>query len=389
MAQKTLREIALDYGYDTAEFEAMIAETVKTGRAKREAVRMLREEEFPSMPIPAVESLKERLARPRSPEQWRINDWLPVGGNVVLAAQFKAGKTTLVGNVVRSLVDGDKFLGVHDVTKLEGRVTILDFELSENKALEWLELQGIENADQVNLCTLRGSTSAFNILDVSKRKEWEQLLAENYTDFLILDCLRPVLDAIGLDEHRDAGKFFIAFEALLKGAGISESMVVHHMGHSGERTRGDSRMRDWPDAEWRLMRENENPASTRYITAFGRDVNVEDQRLNFNEDTHHLTLAKGKPRDKKAQAALESVLTLLSELDDPPSQKQVVKLLGHTEHARQDIVRALDRGCWQGKIETRKGNHNATLYTLSARGYITKKFGGGHGDVDAGEQHQH
>jgi hypothetical protein len=51
--------------------------------------------------------LRERLARPRPTLKWRIEGWQPVGSRVMLAAQYKAGKTTVAANLDRALVDGD------------------------------------------------------------------------------------------------------------------------------------------------------------------------------------------------------------------------------------------------------------------------------------------
>jgi hypothetical protein len=70
----------------------------------------------------------------------------------------------------------------------------------------------------------------------------------------------------------------VAIDELLLEAGIDEALVVHHMGHSGERARGDSRLRDWPDVEWRLMRQDDDPASPRFLTAYGRDIDVPERR---------------------------------------------------------------------------------------------------------------
>jgi RecA-family ATPase len=72
--------------------------------------------------------------------RWRINGWQPTGSRVVLAAQFKSGKTVLVGNLIRSLVDGNSWLGAHDVT-----VALLDDEMSENQLDEWLREQAIRH----------------------------------------------------------------------------------------------------------------------------------------------------------------------------------------------------------------------------------------------------
>src|SRR6187431_819912 len=107
---------------------------------------------------------------------------------------------------------------------------------------------------------------------------------------------------------RDAGRLLVAFDALLAEAKIGEAMVVHHMGHTNERSRGDSRLRDWPDVEWRVNRKDDDPASARFFTAYGRDVNVEEQELGFDETTRCLTVVGGSRRDSKIEEALPVVL---------------------------------------------------------------------------------
>jgi hypothetical protein len=53
----------------------------------------------------------------------------------------------------------------------------------------------------------------------------------------VLDCIGPVLAALGLDESKpaEAGRFLSAFEELLADAGVAESFLIHHMGHDAER----------------------------------------------------------------------------------------------------------------------------------------------------------
>src|SRR6185295_16578040 len=130
--------------------------------------------------------------------------------------------------------------------------------------------------------------------------------------YIVVDCLRPILDALGLDEHSDSGRFLVALDALLFEANISECLLVHHMGHVGERSRGDSRLRDWPDVEWRLVRQDSDPASARFLTAYGRDVDVPENQLHFDAATRHLTVAGGTRRDAKSTVTLTDVLNVLA-----------------------------------------------------------------------------
>src|SRR5690606_26456089 len=169
--------------------------------------------------------------------------------------------------------------------------TILDFEMSEHQLDDWLGDQGIENDDKVVVAPMRGKAATFDIIDDDVRAEWATRLRG--TTYLVLDCLRPILDALGLDEHREGGRFLTAFDALCDQAAIPDALVVHHMGHQGERSRGDSRFRDWPDVEWKLVRENEDSDSPRYISAYGRDVEQAEGLLEYHPDSRHLTLKGG------------------------------------------------------------------------------------------------
>ena len=76
--------------------------------------------------------------------------------------------------------------------------------------------------------------------------------------------------------------------------------MVQHMGHLNERARGDSRLQDWPDAIWRLVRETDEPDSARYFKAYGRDVDIPEGRLSFDAATRRLTYAAGSRSDGKA-----------------------------------------------------------------------------------------
>jgi RecA-family ATPase len=151
---------------------------------------------------------------------------------VILAAQFKAGKTTLVGNLTRSLLDGDLWLGKYPVTPLDGSVALLDFEMSGPQLTDWLRDQGIKNSNKVVLVPMRGRAPAFDLLTEDVRARWASLLKSKRVGYLILDCLRPIMDGLGLDEHHDAGRFLVALDELLREAAIPDCLVVHHMGHT-------------------------------------------------------------------------------------------------------------------------------------------------------------
>jgi hypothetical protein len=237
---------------------------------------------------------------------------------------------------------------------------VLDFEMGENQLDRWYADQDIRNPGQVFLVSLRGSAAAFDILDPVIRAQWVARLKAEGCRYLVIDCLRPVLDALGLDEHREAGRFLTALDALLVEAEIPDACVIHHMGHTAERSRGDSRIRDWPDVEWRLVREDDDPGSPRYISAYGRDVEVAEAMLGYDAASRRLTLAGGSRRDAAVRAALVDVLKVLDESTDKLSGRQIEDRVD--AHSRQAVRGAIKAGITEGSILTEPGPKRSTLH---------------------------
>lgn len=358
---------------DPEEFEADVQHHLQMILAKDEARRRYEEQNRTVLGMPLVRSLTALLAEPDTETAYRIEGVAPADARVMLAAQAKSGKTTVTGNLVRSLVDGVLFLGRFLVNGQARRVVVIDTELSENMVRRWFRDQGIVNTDRVDVIALRGRVGAFNILDPRRRTEWAELLAG--ADYLILDCLRPVLDALGLDEHREAGKFLVAFDAFLAEAGITDACLVHHMGHTGERARGDSRLQDWPDAHWRLLRANENPNSDRFFTAYGRDVEVPEGRLHFDPATRRLTYIDGTRQDNTRRANLDQVMGEVVDIlakrtaegnREPMSRNDI--LTAATEQynrSARTVDPALDQGVSQSILTKTLGPRKSHLYTLA------------------------
>lgn len=349
---------------EAARFARDLAYETHRMRVREAARRMVAQERDGVATRPPVVPLSDFLAVDDPDVAYRVGWMLPVGARAILAAQYKSGKSTLIGNLIRSLVDGVPFLGEFHIDRTCS-VTLIDDELDERMLRRWLRDQGIVNTDRVRLVPLRGKVSTFDLLDPQIRAEWARLLAGS--DVLLLDCLRPCLDALGLDEAREAGRFLVAFDGLLDAAGIDEAVVVHHMGHNGERSRGDSRILDWPDVTWKLVRDDaDDLASSRYLSAFGRDVDVAERELAFDPSTRHLTVSGGSRKDTKIDAALDDVLDVLANTGDPLSLRALQDaVMKATEHKRANVRAAIKKAVGDGRIETMPGPHNATLHVAS------------------------
>lgn len=314
-----------------------------------------------------MRSLDELLAEPDTAARYRIDQLALLNGRVLMSAQFKAGKTTLVGNLLGSLSDQQPFLGQFDIPMPPRRIALIDTELDDNTLRRWLRDQNIANrAALADVAGLRGRVASLNLLDDRIRAQWATRLRDLGVEYLVLDCLRPVLDALGLDEHRDAGQFLVAFDALLIEADIPDALIVQHMGHTNERARGDSRLQDWPDAIWRLVREDDNPGSPRFFSAYGRDVDVPEGRLSFDPINRRLTYAAGSRHDAKIEAAEHDVVAALARHHgEGLSGRDIEAATTDSEHTRRALRDALKAAVARGLVTVDNGPHRSKLHRIA------------------------
>ncbi len=352
---------------DAVDRDAFLRAEVERLELRDEAARIVRQKRAGALLEPSPMLLGDFLAVQDEPERYRVERLWPVGGRVVLAAQYKAGKTTLRDNLVRALADDELFLGRFEVNPPEGRMVVIDDELDERMLRRWLRDQGVRNTDRVAVLPLRGRVGTFDLLDEDTRARWAAKLREVGASVVLFDCLRPVLDALGLSEDKDAGRFLVHFDALLSEAGAAEAVVVHHMGHQGERSRGDTRIRDWPDVEWRLVRQaaedgQQEAGARRYFAAYGRDVEQPEGLLAYDPGSRRLTFEGGTRQDSAAEEVLPDVLAYLG--DDPGASQRAVIAALHV-HPRRHVITALEVGKQRGRIDTAEGAKRAILHFLA------------------------
>lgn len=290
------------------EVEAQLRRLLVNDAAQRRKATI----EAGTVELPPVTGLADLLAEDDDPVRFRIQDVFPSGGaRIIFAAPEKAGKTTLLGNLTRSLADGDPFLDRFAVNTRAERIMIIDNEMSKGMLRRWLRRQGIRDIGAVaDVVTLRGQAGLFDLGNDKRRAEWAQRMRDQGIDFVIFDCLRPVLDALGLDENRETGKFLGPFDQLLAEAGCRDAVIAHHMGHQNERARGDSRIVGWSDGNWKVVRHEEaGEAPKFFFSAKVRDGDdVPEGLLSYDASTGHLMYAGGNRSEAKAAGAVEKKL---------------------------------------------------------------------------------
>ena len=210
--------------------EAVEAE-VRRLRTRHEATERFRRElaDATAVTLPRL-TLAEALAVPRAavvPE--RVEALHRVGYNSTITAQYKTGKTTLGGNLLRCLADGDLFLDRFDVLKPDGRVGLLNYELSDDDMLDWLTDQGIRDPNRVAVLNLRGVP--FSLASPRNQDELVAWCQEMGVEVLHLDPHRRAFAGFGEENNNDHVNLFTAtLDEVKKRAGVADLFLYVHTG---------------------------------------------------------------------------------------------------------------------------------------------------------------
>lgn len=269
----------------------------------RDTVRQERaaaELRLPDAPL----TLADDLAIEEPPLDWTVDSLHPDGGNTLIAAPAKAGKTTLMANLIRSLADAESFLGLYPVRELQGRVAVWNYEVSHRQLKGWLEEIGIQNPERAATWSLRGFR--LPLIAPAAEDAAVEWLAEREVEVLIVDPLSRALIHSGLNENENADNllFLDALDAIKERAGVHDLFVVDHFGHQHERARGGSVKLGWPDVLWNLTEDN----GTRFLSAEGRDVQVPEMAMGFNPATRRLKVEGGSREDRRLQRGVKNAV---------------------------------------------------------------------------------
>jgi hypothetical protein len=345
-------------------------------RAQGDARRRVAADEAGDLTLPPVTNLDALLAKEDDPVRFRIDGVWPAGGAKVLcAAPAGGGKTTLSGNLVRSLADGDPFLGKFAVNHTAHRIVVIDNEMTEPMLRRWLRRQQVRNTAAVaDVVNLRGQAGLFDMSNHRLRGEWARRLRDLGCDVVIFDCLKPVLEAMGLDENRETGKFLYPFAEMLADAGVEDVLVHHHMGHANERARGDSTLLGWTEANWKIVRKDDHLARPRFFsTDKVRDADepVGEGLLSFDPATGHLTYVGGDraatAQSENTEKRMQAVLDVLADKDTDGDGEMNVTEIKATVGGKKEVTdEALGLAEKRGLV-TRRQRGRSKLYRINPK----------------------
>lgn len=296
------------------EFSDELEREMSRLRVRREAARRVDAEEAESRAIALPRlTLAEALAEPRpKANPQRIARLHEVGYNSTISAKFKTGKTTLGGNLLRCLADGEPFLEEFTVLQPDGRIGLLNYELTDSDMLDWLTDQGINHPERIAVLNLRGES--FSLANERNQEELVGWCRGLGVEVLHLDPHRRAFMGFGSENSNDdVNRFTDALDVVKKEAGVVDLFLYVHMGRMGsepgaEHARGATALDDWADQRWVLTKdENED----RFMYVDGRMDYVPEFRLDYDKHTRHLTAEQGNRRDNERTKHRPGVLNAL------------------------------------------------------------------------------
>lgn len=293
--------------------------------------------------VPAfTHTLTDELAIPDEPVRYAVEDLLPAGGNALLAAQYKSGKTTLVMNLLRAYADDEPFLGRFRVTPGTGRIAFFNYELSDTLCRRWLRDMGINNTDRVSVLNLRGYRLPLTAASV---EDWiVGWLREHDITFWIADPFARAATGTDENSNTEVGVWLDTFDVIKDRAGVSEAVLPTHTGRTEheagqERARGATRLDDWADVRWLMTKDDED---RRYFRATGRDVELAEEMLTYDAGTRALQYGGGDRKWVKNRALAQSVLDFINAnpgVGVKAIQAGVVGNKVQIDAMRQDLIR--------------------------------------------------
>jgi len=271
-------------------------------RIRKTAGDQFRAENQPGAPPFDAGTLAQIIERPAEPPH-RVEGLIPWEAGTLIVAQRKTGKTTLELNLARSLITGEDFLDRFGVRKIDGRVGILNYEVSAAQISRWAYEAGCEPS-LLYLVNLRGRRNPLG--DPHDRALLAQQLRANNIESLIVDPFGRAYTGLSQTDPGEVGKWLSDLDVFARSeVGAVDVILTAHAGWNGERTRGSSALEDWPDSIITLTRDPKNER-IRYLKGEGRDVDVEEDQLRFDTDARRLSLT-GNGSRKTARAQSQSV----------------------------------------------------------------------------------
>lgn len=346
--------------------DALVVDELRKLRARARARELFDAERAPKGEPFDAGTLADILARPAEP-QARVEGLIPWAASALIVAQRKAGKTTLTLNLARCLLTGEPFLGSLAVRPVNtgARVALLNYEVTGAQLARWAEDAGVP-VDRLFLVNLRGRRNP--LTHPADRDALAALLREQRVESLIVDPFGRAYSGASQNDAGEVGSWLVGLDQFARSeVGALDVILTAHAGWNGERTRGSSALEDWADVIVTMTRDDDT--GDRFLRATGRDVELDEDRIDFNPATRTLTLSGAGSRKTSAAGRrdAETVAAILDALTRHPDGLSGERLREETH--RQDAALTSVRNALvkAGTLEAsgRPGRGGGTVYKVA------------------------
>jgi hypothetical protein len=265
----------------------------------------------------------------------------------------------MVNHLVHCLVDGLPFLGEYRTTPVTGRVGLFNYEVTPSQYRRWFRDVGMKRPDRVAMLHLRGLRLPIVVRDIEKYViDW---LKRHEIEVWILDPFARALVGSGDEnDNTEVGRFLDTLDVIKEQSGVTELLMPTHTGRAEfepgkERARGATRLDDWPDVRWVLVKGDED---RRYLTCSGRDVDEAEMGLAYDTTTRGLTVA-GAGRATTKRSGLRG--ELFAYIQTNPGLG-VNELYDAFPNRKRELVAALHELTASGAVEVRQGPKRKHLH---------------------------
>lgn len=331
--------------------------------------------------------LTDELALPDDEEKYSIDKLLPLGGNALFAGQYKAGKTTFNGQLIKAWADhehGAKFLGEFECFPDHDRpnVTLFNYEMSRGQMRAWLRSIGVINTDRVNVVNLRGMHTPFGLPE--ERATLAAQLRDWGTGLWVIDPASRAFGGSGdVSSNSDVTAWLAFLDEIKMEAEVRDLVLNIHMPHGAKdgdtRAIGAQAWSAWADALWFLIKETKNNVDSRWFRADGRDVYLDRKRVLYEEATRGVMLIEGDTDAYELKKKQESVLDILRNEPGIATGKLKSRIGGNAAAATELI----DQMATDGMMVIREMGRGKKEHYLP--GHLPTLSPGMGGDVKPGE----
>jgi len=305
--------------------------------------------------------------------RWLIENYIPAGGFVILAAPSGEKKTWLALEIAKSIAEGKKFLGEYGVIK--GRVLYLNGEMSQREFQRRGVLLGFNPDIEIFI-----SNREVDLYKNEAMVEWLlEYINEQGINLVVLDTFRAFAGGMKEEKAEEVREFFNRLKPL-KDLGVALLILDHcrkpsrFEGHVPKKEQLFASQDKVASVEMLFMLKSQAGSDEVYVYQLKNRLGKEIEPIFIamkdvlNEQGEAIALEwvfKGlaiEPEYKSIQAQ-EIILTLLS--DGGKTTNEIIQIIKDAGIAEKNVRQALRVLVGNGQIKDTKKVGRQKYYSLS------------------------